>query len=47
LSTAISVNAHSFDAYTLLSSAYQKLNKTPEASAAAEEAERIQADLRK
>jgi predicted Zn-dependent protease len=47
LNDALSVNTHSADAYTLLSSAYEKMNKTTEAKAAADEAERIQANVPK
>jgi tetratricopeptide (TPR) repeat protein len=47
LNNALALNAHSLDAYTLLSSAYEKMNKPKEAKAATEEAERIQADSRK
>ena len=47
INDALAINAHSLDAYTLLSSAYEKMNKAKEAKAAADEAERIQADLRK
>ena len=47
LNDALTVNAHSADAYTLLSSAYEKMNKPTEAKAAADEAERIQASVRK
>ena len=41
---ALEFDAHSFDAYLLLSSAYEKLNHTKEAVAAAEEAQRIRTD---
>ena len=47
LNDALTINAHSADAYTLLSSAYEKMNKPTEAKAAADEAERIQANVRK
>ena len=47
LNDALTINAHSVDAYTLLSSAYEKMNKTTEAKAAADEAERIQTNVRK
>jgi len=47
LNDALSVNTHSADAYTLLSSAYEKMNKTTEAKAAADEADRIQANVQK
>jgi tetratricopeptide (TPR) repeat protein len=41
LSRALEVDPHSFDAYLLLSSAYEKIGHTKEATAAAEEAQRI------
>ena len=47
LNDALTINAHSADAYTLLSSAYEKMNKPTEAKAAADEAERIQANVQK
>ena len=47
LNIALALNAHSLDAYTLLSTAYEKMNKTKEAKAAADEAERIRTDSKK
>jgi tetratricopeptide (TPR) repeat protein len=47
LNTALSINPHSFDAYTLLASAYEKLNKPNESKAANDEAQRVQANLKK
>ena len=44
LNRALEFDAHSFDAYLLLSSAYEKLNHAKEAVAAAEEAQRIRTD---
>jgi tetratricopeptide (TPR) repeat protein len=44
LSRALEVDPHSFDAYMLLSSAYEKMGHIKEAIAAAEEAQRIRAD---
>jgi tetratricopeptide (TPR) repeat protein len=44
LSRALEVDPHSFDAYMLLSSAYEKMAHLREAVAAAEEAERIRSD---
>jgi len=41
LSRALEVDPHSFDAYLLLSSAYEKIGHAKEAIAAAEEAQRI------
>jgi tetratricopeptide (TPR) repeat protein len=44
LSRALDVDPQSFDAYMLLSSAYEKMGHNKEASAAAEEAQRIRPD---
>jgi tetratricopeptide (TPR) repeat protein len=44
LSRALEVDPHSFEAYLLLSSAYEKMGHTREAIAAAEEAQRIRPD---
>jgi tetratricopeptide (TPR) repeat protein len=44
LSRALEVDPHSFDAYMLLSSSYEKMGHIKEAIAAAEEAQRIRAD---
>jgi tetratricopeptide (TPR) repeat protein len=44
LSHALEVDPHSFDAYFLLSSAYEKMGHVKEAIAAAEEAQRIRPD---
>jgi Tfp pilus assembly protein PilF len=44
LSRALEVDSHSFDAYILLASAYEKMGHIKEALAAAEEAQRIRAD---
>jgi len=44
LSRALEVNPQSFDAYLLLSSAYEKMGRAKEAVAAAEEAQRIRSD---
>jgi Tfp pilus assembly protein PilF len=44
LSRALEVDPHSFDAYMLLSSAYEKMSHIKEAIAAAEEAQRIRGD---
>jgi Tfp pilus assembly protein PilF len=44
LSRALEVDPHSFDAYMLLSSAYEKMGHIKEAIAAAEEAQRIRSD---
>jgi tetratricopeptide (TPR) repeat protein len=44
LNQALELNPQSFDAYMLLSQAYEKMNDTKEALAAADEAERIQPD---
>jgi tetratricopeptide (TPR) repeat protein len=44
LSRALETDPHSFDAYMLLSSAYEKMGHIKEAIAAAEEARRIRAD---
>jgi tetratricopeptide (TPR) repeat protein len=44
LSHALEVDPHSFDAYLLLSSAYEKMGHVKEAIAAAEEAQRIRPD---
>ena len=44
LSRALEVDPHSFDAYMLLSSAYEKMSHIKEAIAAAEEAQRIRSD---
>ena len=44
LSHALEVDPHSFDAYLLLSSAYEKMRHIKEAIAAAEEAQRIRPD---
>lgn len=46
LSRALEVDPHSFDAYTLLSAAYEKMEHLKEAVAAAEEARRIRPDSR-
>jgi tetratricopeptide (TPR) repeat protein len=47
LNNALAINAHSLDAYSLLSSAYEKLSTTVEAKAAAEETARIRAAVQK
>ena len=47
LNNALALDANTLDAYTLLSSAYEKVNKAEEAKAAAEEADRIRANSRK
>ena len=44
LSRALEVDPHAFDAYMLLSSAYEKMGHVKEAIAAAEEARRIRAN---
>ena len=44
LSRALEVDPHSFDAYMLLASAYEKMGHIKEAIAAAEEAQRIRTD---
>jgi len=44
LSRALEVDSHSFDAYMLLCSAYEKMGHVKEAIAAAEEAQRIRSD---
>jgi tetratricopeptide (TPR) repeat protein len=44
LNRALEFDAHSFDAYFLLSSAYEKMNHIKEAIAAAQEAQRIHPD---
>jgi tetratricopeptide (TPR) repeat protein len=44
LNRALEFDAHSFDAYILLSAAYEKMNRSKEAAAAAEEAQRIRPD---
>lgn len=44
LNRALEIDAHSLDAYVLLSSAYEKMNHLKEATAAAEEAQRIRSD---
>ncbi len=44
LSRALEVDPHSFDAYMLLSSAYEKMGHIKEAIAAADEAQRIRSD---
>ncbi len=44
LSRALEVDPQSYDAYTLLSSAYEKMGHVKEAIAAAEEAQRIRAN---
>jgi tetratricopeptide (TPR) repeat protein len=44
LSRSLEVDSHSFDAYMLLSSAYEKMGHTKEAIAAVEEAQRIRSD---
>ena len=47
LNSALAINSNSLDAYTLLSSAYEKLSRPTESKAAADEAARIQANIRK
>lgn len=47
LNRALEMDPHSLDAYTLLSSAYEKMGHTKEAKAAQEEAERIKKDSAK
>ena len=44
MSRGLEIDPHSFDAYMLLSSAYEKLGHIKEAIAAVEEAQRIRSD---
>jgi tetratricopeptide (TPR) repeat protein len=44
LSSALEIDAHSFEAYMLLASAYEKMGHVKEAIAAVEEAQRIRSD---